>query len=222
MAPFIHLGVDLKRAGAARVLGDHDLGAAPVEIGDNVIAVEGFVANQGAKFDTLDQRRNPGCVKALARQQHKADEIAQGIGEGQDLGRHAALGPADGLARRPPFASCLRRWTLTMVATTMAYSMSRSSEAASKSRLKMSAFTQSRYRLKTVFQRPKNAGRSRQGLPVRAIHNTASTNRRLSAPPRPGSDFFPRQCGSILAHWASVSTNRSIAGLKHGILLGKS
>src|SRR6478752_6151197 len=109
-----------------------------------------------------------------------------------------------------------------MVASTMAYSMSGSSEAASKSRLKMSAFTQSRYRLKTVFQRPKNAGRSRQGLPVRAIHNTASTNRRLSAPLRPGSDCFPRQCGSILAHWASVSTNRSIASLKHGILIEKS
>src|SRR3954466_6014502 len=65
------------------------------------------------------------------------------------------------------------------------------------------------------------AGKSRQGLPVRAIHNTASTNRRLSAPLRPGSDFFPRQCGSIFAHWASVSKPRSIASLKHDILIEK-
>ena len=28
MAPFVHLGVDLQRDGAARVLRDHDLGAA--------------------------------------------------------------------------------------------------------------------------------------------------------------------------------------------------
>src|SRR6188768_1340699 len=29
-------------------------------------------------------------------------------------------------------------------------------------------------------------------------------------PLRPGSEGLPRQCGSIFAHWASVSTNRSI------------
>ena len=61
------------------------------------------------------------------------------------------------------------------------------------------------------------AGRSRQGLPVRAIQSTASTKRRLSPPLRPGSDSFPRQCGSILAHWASVSTYRSIPSLNHNI-----
>ncbi len=33
--------------------------------------------------------------------------------------------------------------------------------------------------------------------------------RRLSPPLRPGSVRLPRQCGSILAHWASVKTNRS-------------
>ena len=41
-----------------------------------------------------------------------------------------------------------------MVASTMAYSMSGSSEHASKIRAKTSAFTQSRYRLKTVFHLP--------------------------------------------------------------------
>ena len=79
-----------------------------------------------------------------------------------------------------------------MVASTMAYSMSGSSETASNSRLKTSAFTQSRNRLKTVFQWPNSGGRSRHGLPVRAIHNTASTNRRLSSPLRPGSDLLPQ------------------------------
>src|SRR3546814_1857485 len=64
--------------------------------------------------------------------------------------------------------------------------MSGSSEQASKSRTKTSALTQARYRLNTVFQLPKKAGRSRHGLPVRAIHSTASTKRRLSLPLRPG------------------------------------
>src|SRR5690242_19868951 len=219
MAPFVHLGVDLERRRAARMLRDHDLGATPVEFGDDVIAVEGRIGDEGIELKAVNERRDPDRVEALSGQQHKADEIAQGIGEGQDFGRHAALGAADGLARSPPFAPCPWRWTLTMVASTMAYSMSGSSEAASKSRWKTSAFTQSRYRLKTVFQWPNSVGRSRQGLPVRAIHNTASTNRRLSAPLRPGSDLFPRQCGSIFAHWASVSTYRSILSLDHNILL---
>src|SRR3954451_12544113 len=222
MTPFVHFGVDLERGGTARMLRDHDLGAALVEVGNDLVAVESLVGDQGTELDALDQRRDPDRIEALSGQQLEADKIAQGIGEGQDLGRHAALGAADGLARSPPFAPCPWRCTLTMVASTMAYSMSGSSEAASNSRLNTSALTQSRYRLKTVFQWPNAAGRSRQGLPVRAIHKTASTNRRLSAPLRPGSDFFPRQCGSIFAHWASVSTNRSIASLKHGILSGKS
>src|SRR3984885_978637 len=210
MAPFVHLGVDLERLGAARMLRNHDLGAPLVEVGDNVVAVEGLVGDQRAEFDPLDQRRHADSVETLPRQQHESDEVAQRVGEGEDFGRHAALGAADGLILSPPFAPCPWRWTLTMVASTMAYSMSGSSETASKSRVKTSAFTQSLYRLKTVFHGPNSAGRSRQGLPVRAIHNTASTNRRLSSPLRPGSDFFPRQCGSIFAHWASLSTYRSI------------
>src|SRR5690606_14706278 len=145
----------------------------------------------------------------VAGQENEAHEIAERIGEGENFGRHAALGAAYGLALSPPFAPCPWRWTLTMVASTMAYSMSGASEQASKSRRKTSALTQSRYRLKTVFQLPKKAGRSRHGLPVRTIQSTASTKRRLSFPLRPGSVGLPRQCGSIFAHWASVSTNRS-------------
>src|SRR6266702_3214649 len=201
MTPFVHLGVDLESDGAAVVLRNHDLGTALIEIGDDVVAVEGLVGDQRAEFDPRDERRNADGIETLSRQQDESDKVAQGIGEGQDFGRHAALGFADGLALSPPFAPCPWRWTLTMVASTMAYSMSGSSETASKSRLKTSAFTQSRYRLKTVFQGPNSLGRSRHGLPVRAIHNTASTKRRLSSPLRPGSDFFPRQCGAIFAHW---------------------
>src|SRR5258708_7896374 len=220
MTPFVHLGVDLEGDGAARMLRNYDLGTALIEIGDDVVAVEGLVGDQRAEFDPLDERRNADGIEALSRQQHESNEVAQGVGEGQDFGRHAALGFADGLAPSPPFAPCPWRWTLTMVASTMAYSMSGSSEAASKSRLKTSAFTQSRYRLKTVFQGPNSGGRSRHGLPVRAIHNTASTKRRLSSPLRPGSDFFPRQCGRIFAPCLTVSTNRSIPRLNHNILLG--
>jgi len=91
-----------------------------------------------------------------------------------------------------------------MVASIIAYSMSGSSDTASNIRLNTSAFTQSRKRLNTVFHLPKAGGRSRQGLPVRAIHKIASKNNRPSLPVRPGSEGLPRQKGSIFTHWASV------------------
>ena len=102
-----------------------------------------------------------------------------------------------------------------MVASAMAYSISGSSEAASNSRFQTSPFTQSRKRVYALLQFPKAGGRSRQGLPVRTIQRTASTNSRLFLPLRPGSPGLPRQCGAIFAHWASVKTNRSIQSLNH-------
>ena len=45
-----------------------------------------------------------------------------------------------------------------MVASTMAYSMSGSSDTASNSRFQISAFTQSRKRVKTLFQWPNEGG----------------------------------------------------------------
>ncbi|WP_246767424.1 hypothetical protein [Rhizobium leguminosarum] len=38
--------------------------------------------------------------------------------------------------------------------------------------------------------------------------------RRLLLPLRPGSDGLPWQCGSIFAHWASVSSSFSMPGRK--------
>ena len=111
-----------------------------VEVGDDVVAVESLVGDQRTEFDPLDQRRDPDRVEALAGQQFEAHEIAKRVGERQDFGRHAALGAADGLALSPPFAPCPWRWTLTMVASTMAYSMSGSSEPASKQPLENIGF----------------------------------------------------------------------------------
>src|SRR5271155_2186310 len=232
MPPFVHLLIDGERLCTARMLGDDDLSAARVEIGDNGVAVERLVGDQRVEGQSLDQRRHPHRVEALSRQKHEAHEIAERIGEGQDFGGHAAFRTADRLALGPPFAPCPWRWTLTMVASTMVYSMSGSSETTSNSRFQISAFTQSRKRVNTLFQWPNEGGRSRQGLPVRAVHRPGSTKKRLSLaarpvhstasaisrlslPLRPGSPGLPRQSGSIFAHWASVKTNRSIQSLNH-------
>src|SRR5271169_1150730 len=215
MPPFVHLLIDDEGLCTARMLGDDGFGAARVEFGDDSVAVERLVGDQRVECQSFDERWHAHRVEALSRQKHEAHEIAERISEGQDFGGHAALRTADRLALRPPFAPCPWRWTLTMVASTMAYSMSGSPETASNSRFQTPAFTQSRKRVKTLFQWPNEAGRSRQGLPVRAIHSTASTNNLLSLPWRPGSPGLPRQRGSIFAHWASLKTNRSIRSLNH-------
>src|SRR5215217_6852387 len=168
-----------------------------------------------ASKNAVNERREADRVEALPRQKHEAHEIAERISQGHDLGGHAAFGAPDGLARSPPFAPCPWRWTLTMVASTMAYSISGSSETASNSRFQTSAFTQPRKRVYTLLQFPSEDGKSRHGLPVRTIHKTASTKSRLSLPLRPGSPGLPRQSGSIFAHWASLKTNRSIRSLNH-------
>src|SRR5882724_2451716 len=144
MPPFVHLLIDGERLSTARMLRDDGLGAARVEVGDNGVAVERLVGDQRVEGQSLDERRHAHRVEALPRQKHEAHEIAERIGEGQDFGGHAALRAADRLALSPPFAPCPWRWTLTMVASTMAYSMSGSSEQASKSLVKTSALTQSR------------------------------------------------------------------------------
>jgi hypothetical protein len=126
------------------MLGDDHLGAAVIEFGDERVAIEGLVGEQGLEGDTFDEGRHADAVVALAGHQAKAHQIAQRVGECEDLGGHAALGKAYGLTLIPPFSPCPWRWTLTIVASTMAYSMSGSSEQASKSLMKTSALTQSR------------------------------------------------------------------------------
>src|ERR1700685_1572570 len=148
MPPFVHLLIDGERLCTARMLGDDDLSAARVEIGDNGVAVERLVGDQRVEGQTLDERRHPHRVEALSRQKHEAHQIAERVGERQDFGGHAAFRTADGLILGPPFAPCPWRWTLTIVASTMAYSMSGVSEQDSKSLVKTSALTQSREALK--------------------------------------------------------------------------
>jgi hypothetical protein len=73
-------------------------------IGADVIVVERLVADQAAEAQTVDQRVDADAVVTLAGQQMEADEIAERIGERQDLGGPAAPGGADGLASGPDLA----------------------------------------------------------------------------------------------------------------------
>jgi len=104
VAPFVNLQVDLEGRHALRTLGDHDLGSAFIQFSDDPVRVEGFVGNKAFELEVFDQRCDAHRVEALARQQDKPDQIAECVGECQDLRRPAALGLAYGLALSPPFA----------------------------------------------------------------------------------------------------------------------
>ena len=95
MTPFVHLGVDVERRRASRVLGDDD----PVHI-------EGLVGNERTEFDVADQRLDADRIMALTWQEDEADKLAECIDEREDLGCPAAPRFSYGLILGPPFAPC--------------------------------------------------------------------------------------------------------------------
>lgn len=65
-------------------------------------------------------------------------------------------------------------------------------------------------RLYMLFQRPNSSGRSRHGLPVRAIHETASTNSRLSIAGRPRPPALPGSNCAMRSYWSPRNSLRTI------------
>src|SRR3712207_5247044 len=145
---------------------------------------------------------------ALARQQDEAHEVAEGVDQGDDLGRQAAAGAADGLISGPPFAPLAFWWAVTIVPSTKASSKSGPSDTRRKMRSKTSARPQRRKRWKTLFHLPKPSGRSRKGRPVGTRHNTASRNSRLCFAGTPRSDAVPGNNGATFSQTASLTTNQ--------------
>src|SRR5215470_14061674 len=100
-----------------------------------------------------------------------------------------------------------------IVPSIRAYSKSGSPDSTLKIFSKTPLSAQRRNRFQTENHLPKYSGRSRQGEPVRAIHKTASKNRRLSSPERPGSPSLPGIIGAICFHCSSFNTRRIKADL---------
>jgi hypothetical protein len=67
MPPFVHFLVDGERFCAPRMLGDDDLGAAFVEVGDDCVAV----CNQRIEGQPFDKRRDTDRIETLPRQQQR-------------------------------------------------------------------------------------------------------------------------------------------------------
>ena len=72
--------------------------------GADPVDVEGLVGDEGLELEAGDQRRDADAVVALARQQDEADQIAERIDQGNDLGRQAAARAASGPSASLRFA----------------------------------------------------------------------------------------------------------------------
>src|SRR5829696_9640866 len=134
VAPAVHVAVEADDGLAVRLGRDHRGGAAGVKLRPEPVGVEGFVAEQGAEGEALDQRRHADGVVALARQQGEAHQIAERVDEGEDLGCQAAARASDGLGLGPPLAPLAFSWAVTMVPSTRAYSKSGSPDRQAKTR----------------------------------------------------------------------------------------
>lgn len=86
------------------MLGDDNASAPLVQLVDYPVGIECFVGDQGSELYALYQRGNADCVVALAREEVKPDQVAQSIGQRENLRRPAAFGFPYGLALSPPFA----------------------------------------------------------------------------------------------------------------------
>src|ERR671917_778494 len=146
VAPAVHVAVEADGGLAVGLRRDHRGGAAIVKPCSEPVRVERFVAEQSAEGDALDQRLHADAVVALAGQQDEAHRIAEGVDEGDDLGRQPAARAADGLISSPPFAPLAFWCAATMVPSIRAYSKSGSADTRSKRRSKTPARTQRRNR----------------------------------------------------------------------------
>ncbi len=208
MALLVEVGIVRDGLGARAVRGDHGADVVLAQVCSEGIGVEGLVGDQDLGGQAADERFGLGDVVRLAGGETNAQRIAERIDGDVQLGAQPPARAPDGLILRPPFAPAECWWARTTVESSMMYSKSGSSAKALKRLSHTPAFDQREKRRKVLFQEPTSSGKSRHGAPVRATHNTASTNRRLSPPVTPRSAALPGIKSLIRSHCASDKTVR--------------
>ena len=178
--------------------------------GIRVVALVGHNELGGLIFDQCARLPDIGD---LTCRENDAHWIAQGIHCHMQLGGQSTPRAADLLVARffwaPAECWCAR----TIVESRNRCSMSASLRSAVATRSHTPFSRQREKRTKVRCQCPSSSGRSRHGLPVRMIHSTASTKRRLSLAVTPRSVALPGKSCSMRSHWSSRSIFRSIPEL---------
>lgn len=182
---------------------------------DQGVAVVSLVGDDSPGRNGRHQRGALRYVGLLSAGQDQTQRIAQRVDTGVDLGGQPAPRAADRLIATVFFrapAECW--WARTMVESMKSSSRSASPRSASAIRFHTPYASQRAKRTYTECQLPNSAGKSRQGLPTRAVYSTASTNSRLSAARPPLSVGFPGSRCSIRSHCPSLNIRRPIAHIQ--------
>jgi hypothetical protein len=187
---------------------DHGFGRHGRDLLAQRCGVVSFVGHDALGWDAIEQRAGLGDVVYLAGRDATLDEPPDGIDNDMNLGCQAASGSPERLSAVFLGAPAACWWARTMVESMKTSRNRRSRASAAKTRCHTPARDQRAKRWYVLFHEPNSGGRSRQGLPVRAIHSTASTNMRLSVPLRPGSPTLPGSKSSIRFHCPSRSCFR--------------
>ncbi len=167
-----------------------------------------FVCDHGRERQAVDQRFRLRHIGRLTRRQDQPDRQSQPVHCGVDLGAEPASAAAQlliGLASgavRFFLAPAAQGWARITVESRISHSTSGSCNT-SNTAIQTPFRVQRSNRLQMEFPLPKRSGKSRHGAPVRAIHSTASKNRRLPLLTRLGSPARTGKRDSIRTQSAS-------------------
>jgi hypothetical protein len=179
---------------------------------NSVVAV---VTHHRVRINPGDQSRCLRNVRNLDAVQYPAQRVAQRIHRRMNLRAHPAARAPERLSAfffwAPAACWCAR----TTVLSISNDSKSRSFLTAWITRCHTLFLPQRENRVYVPCQLPNAGSTPRHGLPVRAIHGTASTNSRLSLPLAPGSPASPDSKSRIRSHGSS---RISFLGIAHGLL----
>lgn len=174
--------------------GDDGLNAGRFQMLQDRVRIVGLVSRQPGRFELPQQR--------------------QRFDQRMNLGARPSARPADRLITVFLAAPAACWWARMMVLSIKASSKSASPASSANTACHTCARDHLAKRLYTLFHAPKSCGRSRHGLPVRAIQSTASTNSRLSAAVRPGSVILPGSNDAIRPYCSSLSISLDILFLR--------
>lgn len=173
----------LKTTGAT---GDDSLNACRFQMLHDRICIVSLVGSQTGGFQFAQQRQSLGTVSSLSARQMKAREHTQAVDQSVNLGAQSATRAPDRLFSFFFAAPAACWWARTIVLSIKTSSRSASPASSASTVCHICARDHLEKRWYTLFHSPNSGGKSRHGLPVRAIHSTASTNSRLSPALRPG------------------------------------
>ena len=104
MAPLVHLVIVLDRLGPVAPWWDDRSRTPFTQARPQLVAVKGFVAQEGTERQSLEQWSNAADVVPLPWQQDEVDEVPKRVDQGDDLCAQPAARAPDRLVLRPPFA----------------------------------------------------------------------------------------------------------------------